>query len=390
MLRITEAQRRARLAQRHAIAPTHRVQVAEAATRAMTVLHATEPATVYLSLQARVDGLTTADVDRAMYDDRSVVKQLAMRRTLFVFPRDLLPAALGSASVRVAEAEARRIAKDVAAAGLADDGDAWVQRAAAGVLEALADGGLTAAELREIVPALAERLEYAPGTAYGASVPIGPRVLTLLGVRGLITRGENAGHWRVSKPRWTLMPDWLDPAPVPATATDGYAELVRRWLATFGPGTETDIVWWLGATKAAVRRALADLQVVEATLDDGGVGYVLPDDVDPVEAPETWAALLPVLDPTVMGWKERDFYLGPHAAQLFDRNGNAGTTAWWDGRIVGCWVQDEAGAVRLNLLEDVPAQGRAALNSEADRLTEWLAGVRVGTVYPSPAMKSAR
>ena len=68
----------------------------------MTVLHSTEPATVYLSVRARVDGVTVADVDRALYEDRTLVKQLAMRRTLFVFPRDLLPAAWGSASARVA------------------------------------------------------------------------------------------------------------------------------------------------------------------------------------------------------------------------------------------------------------------------------------------------
>ena len=80
-----------------------------------------------------------------------------------------------------------------------------------------------------------------------------------------------------------------------------------------------------------------------------------------------------MLDPTVMGWKERDFYLGPHAPQLFDSNGNAGTTAWWDGRIVGCWVQDDAGVVEVRLLEKLPG-GRAALAAEAERLTAWLAG----------------
>jgi hypothetical protein len=78
----------------------------------MTVLHATEPATVYLSCWARVEALQIADVDRALFSDRSLVKQLAMRRTVFVFPRDLLPAAWGSASARVAGIERDRMAKD--------------------------------------------------------------------------------------------------------------------------------------------------------------------------------------------------------------------------------------------------------------------------------------
>ncbi len=116
---------------------------------------------------------------------------------------------------------------------------------------------------------------------------------------------------------------------------------------------------------------------------------MLPDDLDPEPAVEPWAALLPVLDPTVMGWKERAFYLGEHGPMLFDTNGNAGTTAWWDGRIVGCWVQDPDGVVVLNLLEDVGADARAALDAEADRLTGWLDGHRVSTVYPSIAMKTA-
>ena len=120
---------------------------------------------------------------------------------------------------------------------------------------------------------------------------------------------------------------------------------MRRWLRSFGPGTEADLVWWLGATKAAVRRALGELGAVEVGLSDG-TGYLLPDDVDDDPEPEPWAALLPVLDPTTMGWKQRDFYLDPEDRPfLFDTNGNGGSTAWWCGRIVGCWVQDPDGVV---------------------------------------------
>jgi hypothetical protein len=183
------------------------------------------------------------------------------------------------------------------------------------------------------------------------------------------------------------MEEWLGAVADPLPSPVGYAELVRRWLERFGPGTEADLVWWLGATKGAVRAALADLRAVEVVLDTGATAYVLEGDVEPEPAVEPWAALLPVLDPTVMGWKERGFYLGEHGPALFDRNGNAGTTAWWDGRVVGCWVQDPDGAVEVRLLEDVPAEGRAALRVEAGRLQAWLAGERVGTVYPSPAMR---
>src|SRR5690625_682218 len=99
----------------------------------MTVLHATEAATVHLAVHARTEGVSPADVDRALYEDRSLVKQLAMRRTLFVFPRDLLPAALGSASARVAETQRRNIERDVERHGVAEDGATWLDRAGSAV-----------------------------------------------------------------------------------------------------------------------------------------------------------------------------------------------------------------------------------------------------------------
>lgn len=391
MRHVPDAERRVRLAQRHALSPGHRVGSVAAATRAMTVLHATEPASVHLACWARVDDVTVDDVDRALRTDRDVVKQLAMRRTLFVFPRDLLPAAWGSAAARTARTERMTTAKAVVQAGLAADGEAWLARARQEVLELLDahPDGLPAAEIRTRVPMLDVSIDL-----MGASVAAAGRVLTLLGAEADVVRAGNTGHWRVSRPHWALMRHWLGDVEAPLDPAAGYRELVRRWLYTFGPGTETDVVWWLGATKGIVRNALAELDAVQVGLDGGSTGWLLPDDLDAPDpgdqAGSTWAALLPVLDPTVMGWKERHFYLGPHAPQLFDRNGNAGTTAWVDGRVVGCWTQDAAGAVSVHLLEDVDDDAAAALDAEASRLTRWLDGQRVGTVYPSPAMKTHR
>ncbi len=391
MRHISDIERRARLARRHGVCPGRRAVGVEEAVRAVTALHATEPATVHLALHARVEGLTVPDVEDALYERRSVVKQLAMRRTLFVFPRDLLPAAWGSASARVAGQLRRRLVQRLEQGGLAGDGEAFLEAARVAVEARLAGDELGAKALREEVSELAGELVLAPGTAYGGPVPVAGQVLTQLGVEARIVRGRNDGHWRTSRPRWSRAEDWLGEAPVLLPASEGWAELVRRWLRAFGPGATEDLLWWLGATKAIVRTALADVGAVEVGLDGPvATGWVLPDDVGPVEPVEPWAALLPVLDPTVMGWKHREWLLGPHAGRVFDRNGNAGTTAWWDGRVVGCWVQDEKGRVEVSLLEDLPTRAHRALAVEAERLTAWLDGTRVGTVYPSPAMKAAR
>ncbi len=392
LARLTDDERRARLARRHAIAPNHRVGDVEAATRAVVALHATEPASVYLSAWARVDQLSVADVDAALYETRCLVKQLAMRRTLFVFPRELLPAVLGSASARVAASEARRVAKAVEAGGLADDGDAWLAQALSAVCAEIADGdGLSAQQVRERVAAVQGQLTMAPGRTWGGQVHVAPWVLTSAGLRGHLVRGLAAGHWRNPRHVWVAMRRWLGEVGEPLPSEQGYAELVRRWLARFGPGTADDLVWWLGSTKTAVRAALADVAAVQVQLDDGQLGWVLPDDVEPGPAVEPWAALLPTLDPTTMGWKQRDFYLDPSdAPYLFDTNGNGGTTAWWNGRVVGCWVQDPDGVVRVVTRRDPGVEARQALDQQAERLTQWLDGVVVNSVYASPQMRGER
>jgi hypothetical protein len=391
MLPFTDAQRRARLARRHGLAPAHRHADPVAATTAMTVLHATEPSSVYLSLHARVDQLSVAAVDDALNVARSVVKQLAMRRTLFGFPRDLLPAALGSASARVAATELKRLAADVERSGVATEGIAWVEATAAAVLACFGDDGeFDATTVRSLVPAAGTRVVAGSGR-WTQAAPVVPRVLTLLGARGLLVRGRNAAHWRISRPLWTPTGAWLGAEPARLPETEGYAELVRRWLWTFGPGTEVDVAWWLGATKAAVRRALADVGAVPVALDTGDVGWVLPGDEVSDDDVEPWVALLPALDPSTMGWKQRAFYLDPADVPfLFDAVGNGGTTAWSDGRVVGCWVQRPDASVRVVYRRDPGARARRALAAEAERLTAFVEGGVVSPVFASPQMRAER
>ena len=83
----------------------------------------------------------------------------------------------------------------------------------------------------------------------------------------------------------------------------------------------------------------------------------------------------------------RDWYLGEHRGQVFDSNGNGGTTAWWKGRIVGGWGQNADGRVEVRLLEDAGRDAKRALQRRADELTVWLDGVRVSPRFPSPMSK---
>jgi len=173
---VPDIERRSRLVRRHALGPHHRLTDPVAATEAVVCLHATEPATVYLSVAARTHGVTVADIDRTLYTERSLVKQLAMRRTLFAFPRDLLPAVWGSASARVAETERRKIGKDVVTAGLVGDGDAWLDSVRSGVLGLLADHrALGAQEIRELYPPIDMKVSTSASAKWGGPIPVAPR-----------------------------------------------------------------------------------------------------------------------------------------------------------------------------------------------------------------------
>ena len=384
MRRIEVVERRARLARRHRLAAGHRASDVVEAAESMVCLHGSDPATIYLSAWARVDGMTAPDLERALYVDRSLVKHLAMRRTLFVFPRAMLSFAQAGSSNRVAETERRRLIREVETAGLHRNGQRWLSKAGEQVLSALSDGReATSSELRDEIPLLEGSIAYGEGRSWGGRLSVGPRVLTTLSAAGRVVRASNAGGWSTSRPRWASMESWLGEEIAPRTEAEGVAGLVERWLHVFGPGTTADIKWWLGCTVALVRRALADLRAVEVDLD-GQTGYLLPDDLEAIPSVEPWAALLPPLDPTTMGWIERDWYLGPYKPQLFDTTGNAGPTAWWDGRIVGGWRQSDTGEVVLLLLEDIGSEGLRALEHEATRLTEWFGGTRVLPRFPSP------
>jgi hypothetical protein len=393
MLQVTDAHRRARIGRRHGLHADHRYDDVVSATTAMTALHATEPSTPHLALHARVGTLTVAHVEAELYDARSLVKPLVMRRTLFVVTRELLPAVVGSAGRRVAEAGRRRLLKD--AGDLTESlGPQWVETISREIVDTLTGVELSARQLRDALPHAGGTFTAAPGTKWSAEVPMMSRFLTILGASGEVVRARNAGHWRISRPLWTTMTSWLGEPLTPADPEAGYRDVVRHWLWTFGPGTEADLVWWLGSTKAAVRAALSDVDAVPVLLEDGSTGWVLPDDTADLEAApstEPWVALLPTLDPTTMGWRERAFYLDPaHTPYLFDRAGNAGTTIWVNGRIVGCWVQDVQEHVELVVLEDLSKREQRLLDVEAARLDEFLGGEHITNVFASPQMKHQR
>ncbi len=409
---IDTAERRRRLAVRHGLA---RGLAADAgggdpaggpvrAASRVVALHATDPATVYLSVLARTAGpASRAAVDEALYDRGELIRMLAMRRTVFVVPAGSAPVIQAAATDKVAADQRARLLKLLAeAAGITRPKD-WLAEVEQSVRIALAGlgGTATAAQLSAAEPRLKTTLTMAAGKPYEAKQAITSRVLLVLAAEGEIIRGRPLGSWLSQQYRWTLAGDWLRAGADALGPDAARAELARQWLAAFGPAPLTDLKWWTGWTVAQVKKAVAAAGVEEVELagDVGGAGeagqgggaggtrgtgVVLPGDLETTPPPGEWAALLPALDPTVMGWADRSWFLGPHGKALFDTNGNAGPTVWLNGRVVGGWAQRPDGEIAVRLLEEVGAGAAALIEAEAARVHAWLDGARVTPRFRTP------
>ncbi|MFE9748143.1 winged helix DNA-binding domain-containing protein [Saccharothrix saharensis] len=377
--KIDDAGRRARLGVRHLLST--RAAEVEDVVDAVVGLHATDPATVFLSACARLEQPSVAAVEAALYERRTLERLLCMRRTMFAVTTTTAPVVQAAAGAAVAERERRKLL-DFLAEGVGWDADRLAE-VEQDTLDALrARGEATTVDLTRDVPALLEQVVVAPGKPYETRQNVSSRIIRVLAADGRMRRGRPLGTWLSTRFRWEPATPWpeLDPA-------HARAELARRWLAAYGPGTEADLKWWTGWNLGHTRQALAAAGAVQVELSTG-TGHALPDDLDPVPDPEPWAALLPALDPTPMGWQARDWYLpAPHRPRLFDTAGNVGPTVWWNGEVVGGWAQRADGEVVWHLLRDVGADAEAAIAREADRLASWIGGVRVIPRFRTPLEK---
>jgi hypothetical protein len=382
---VSVPQRRARLVERHCLAA--RADSVGDAVDAMIALHGTDPTAVYLSAWARTD-CAADQVDEAIYAERSLVRMLGMRRTMFVVPAGLVPVVQAACTDDVAKRLRRQLEKDLAAGGVGDgDPGGWLRDLGLGVLRVLQarGGGAAAAQLSAREPRLRTQLSYSPDKSYGGTANITSRVLMLLGAEGHLVRGHRRGGWSSGQFEWFATSAWLGPAADDAGLGGDAArvELARRWLRSFGPAPAADLQWWSGWTGGQTKAALAALPVAEVDLE-GQPGIALADDLEFPDSIPPVAALLPGLDPTPMGWQAREWFLGRHRASLFDRTGNIGPTVWWQGRVVGGWAQRASGEIVLRLLEDIGADGAAAVSGQAARLEAWLGANRVTPRFRTP------
>ena len=395
--RVSTSERRTRLARHHRLLPEERTDEVATIADDLVALHSSDPTTVYLSAFARMENPSVAAVDAALYDDRSLVRHHAMRRTIWVMSRAVTTVANASSTRKVAASERKKMLGWLDAAPEIDDSIRWLDDATERVVNLLHETGTALTrEIGQRLPDLKIGLIAAPGTRNATELNAHTRVPLLAAMEGLLVRARPAGSWASGQYSWAALDEWIDglslrPADGPSVR-EASADLAARLLGRFGPMTTADLQWWTGWTKSQTKEAIADIHAVEVDLDDGATGWVTADDpiLDGAAADdhEPWVAMLPGLDPTTMGWKQRDWYVEDRlVSRLFDRWGNAGPTIWVDGRIVGGWAQGQKGELAIELYEELSPEQCEQLEGEMVRLLRAIGDTRYSIRFPSPSHK---
>lgn len=353
-------------------------------------LHSTDPSSAYLQVAARSEA-DAAAIAAALYEDRALLRHTTLRRTVHLLTPALARDAHGAYNHRVVPTLRSNLVEWLASAEIDGHPAAWLadveDRVVAAVERLDRPSG---AELADLVPELQVTVDPMPGRSYSRPIRITSKVLEILIADGRLGRDRPRGQ-DLTSGAWTYSPitHWLPEGLPNDDPSEALGELLRDRMTRFPGCSEIDLAWWTGLPKGQVRSALRAIEAERVVRDDGVEGWIhADDDLEATDAAGEAVALLPGLDATPMGVKQRDWFLGGHESALFDRNGNVGPTVWHRGRVVGGWTQRRDGAVVTKLLQRLPAAAADAVDAEAERIRAWLGDVRVKWRYPTPLQRS--
>lgn len=383
------------MAHRHRLLEAGRTNNIATITDDLIALHSSDPATVYLSAAIRMTQPCIETVEQALYDDRTVVRHHAMRRTIWVMTLEIARLAHGATTAKIAAAERSRTLKALSSGtepGVVDDPDAWLDDAFAQVSALLTKHGpLTTRAIGKLLPELVIPVVFGGGTKNPAALNGHTKVLQGAGFDATLMRGRPSGSWNSAEYEWHLTEEWFGGPLAGLDEQAAAADLLAKWLLRFGPATDTDIKWWFGWTATLTRTSLAAIDAEEVELQDGRAAWVARGDTEDVPAPGPWVRLMPSLDPTTMGWKERDWQLDPALVpQLFDRFGNAGPIVMVDGICAGAWHQRDTGEIVYELTSSIGREHQQLLDAAVADMTALLGDVIIKPRFPSPLQKSLR
>ncbi len=303
---------------------------------------------VRLAVRARTEGLSVADFDRALSQDRSLLITWCNRGTLHLIRREDYPLMAQLTMPPVFTANARRLAQEGITPAATERGQRTIERALA------EEGPLTRRQLGERLDAAGVRTE-------------GQALLHLLlqaCLRGVAIRGPMIG----SQHAYALVRDWLGPQPPAADRDRALAELARRYLRGHAPAEDRDLAKWAGLPLRDARAGLGAIAPELHERADGLLELAGP----PSQRPEAMPAprLLGAFDPILLGWRARDFVVGSHGPAIMI-GGMFLAFALVGGRAAGLW-RIQRGKVSIEPFHRLAARDRRALELDGDDVIRYL------------------
>ncbi len=306
-----------------------------------------DPRGARLAVRARSEGLSAADVDRALSEERSLLITWLNRGTLHLVRSEDYPWLQMLTTPPLVTSCSRRLRQEGVTPQQGEKAVKTIERSLA------KEGPLTRHQLRE-------RLDSAGIPTAGQALI---HLLFLAAVRGVAVRGPMVDKDHA----YVLVRDWLDPAK-PLDRDAALAELARRYLVGHAPADDRDLARWAGLPLRDSRAGLAAIATELVERDDGLVHLAKHPPVAEVPGPR----LLGAFDPLLLGWTSRELILGPHT-HLVTLNGIFKPFAMVKGRAVGTWKLNR-GKVTVEPLGKVSKAATAALAADAADVERFMAG----------------
>jgi hypothetical protein len=344
--------------------------------------HAQVLSAAELSIGRRIAGATRADVQRALWDDRTLVKTFGPRGTVHLLPTRDLPMWTGALSALPSSVPAHPEPVRFTAA--------QADEVIAAIGDALAGAELTVDELTE---AIVDRTgPWAGERTMEAFQDRWPRWRQLTGTaahRGVLCFGPNRGR----NVTYTNPHRWL-PGFRPDDGEAALRTLVTRYLHAYGPATPGHFARWLSVPPTIAAGLFAGLAgEVEPVDMDGEASWVVAGDTATPPEPHRGVRLLPYFDSFVVAGQPRErLYPGAAATRALSRAGQAGNypVLLVDGVVGGVWHQRRTGrrlAVTVEPLCELRPSHRRQLDDEVKLLAAVLEAeptLTVGTVTVGP------
>jgi hypothetical protein len=313
-----------------------------------------------LGMRVRSQRLHASDVNRALNDDRSIVRSWLMRGTLHVVAAEDLRWLVQLLGPVFARAGATRHAQ----LGLDDD---LKTRGVAALRRILADAGpLTRYDL---VDRLRDR-----GIALDPKTQAPIHLIQLAALEGILCLGPERDD---GESTYVLLDDWVPPAQTPSRrAAPG--ELARRYFAAYGPATVEDLSAWSGIPMAEARSAVtgANASLTEVTIQ-GQPAFVPKDRLKRMTTSSTQQVrLLPAFDAYLLGYRRCELAVPPVLQRRLQRGGGwLHPAVIVNGRAVAAWSLHKSrgrGELRVEPSGSISRAIRAGIESEVTDIGRFL------------------